>query len=168
MEGDDGYPSPSSASTISAGSTHSHQHAAHDPATQHAHVVNGNGNRIGQGHSRANTSSELAFALQDAPVKGDVGHLQYPDYGPSGSDTITNEHGYPQYPQEQAHHPHPDYSKGQGHFPTVYEGYVYPSLADSQIAGGDEAYAAGAIELSHMCVPASEGAHFIGGYMQYS
>ncbi|KAI1796495.1 hypothetical protein LXA43DRAFT_879616 [Ganoderma leucocontextum] len=167
-DGDDGYPSPSSASTISAGSTHSHQHGAHDTANQHAHVVNGNGSRVSQGHSRTNTSSELAFALQDAPAKGDIGHLQYPDYGPSGGDSIANEHGYPQYAQEQTHQPHPDYVKGQAHFPTVYEGYVYPSPGDGQIAGGNEAYAAGAIELSHMCVPASEGAHFIGGYMQYS
>ena len=124
---------------------------------------------VGHGHSRTNnTSSELAFALQDAPAKTDMGQLQFPGYRPGGSETIANEHGYPQYAQEQAHHPHPDYAKGQGHFPTVYEGYVYPSSGDGQIAAGNEAYAAGAIELSHMCVPASEGVHFIGGYMQYS
>ncbi|KAJ2966243.1 hypothetical protein NUW54_g13866 [Trametes sanguinea] len=76
------------------------------------------------------------------------------------------------YAQDQSHHAHREYAKAQiGHFPTVYEGYVYPhNGTDGQIPEEDasamnDAYAAGAIELTHMCVPASE---FMGGYMQYS
>ena len=162
-DGDGGYPSPSSASTISAGSNHSHQHTTNTTTNPHTNVGNGNGTRIGQGHARTNTSSELAFALQDAQAKDDMGQLQYPEYGAGNSDNMSHEQGYQQYPQEQVHHAHPDYQKAQGHFPTVYEGYVYPPPGDE-----NEAYAAGAIELSHMCVPASEGVHFMGGYMQYS
>ncbi|TBU29513.1 hypothetical protein BD311DRAFT_756285 [Dichomitus squalens] len=168
QDGDGGYPSPSSASTISAGSNHSHQQHTipHDNSPNpHTAVGNGNGNRVGQGHARTNTSSELAFALQDAQAKDDIGPLQYPEYPSGNSDhNIAHEQGYQQYPQEQAHHAHPEYQKAQaqGHFPTVYEGYVYPPPGNE-----NEAYAAGAIELSHMCVPASEGVHFMGGYMQY-
>ncbi|CDO76197.1 hypothetical protein BN946_scf185037.g20 [Trametes cinnabarina] len=51
------------------------------------------------------------------------------------------------------------------------DGYVYPhngaggQAPEEDQAAMHDAYAAGAIELSHMCVPASE---FMGGYVQYS
>ncbi|KAI0718960.1 hypothetical protein C8T65DRAFT_706614 [Cerioporus squamosus] len=169
---DGGYPSPSSASTISAGSTHSPH--THDTTAQHTNMASGSGRP--PAHVRTNTSSELAYALsgddsyaQRNTNKDSVGQLQYPVYSAEeqGEASTSDYH----YAQEQVHHPHQDYSKGQmahTHFPTLYEGYVYPP--DNQVAGEgtggmNEAYAAGAIELSHMCVPASQ---FMGGYMQYS
>lgn len=133
---------------------------------------------MGQGHARTNTSSELAFALQGEPDHygssnngaDDRGRLQHLSYSPENEDGHGDDPNvYNNYVQEQ---PHQDYTKGQMvHFPTVYEGYVYPPPVDSSVVsnGTDaEAYAAGAIELSHMCVPASEGVHFMGGYTQYS
>lgn len=167
---DGGYPSPSSASTISAGSTHSPH--THDTTAQHNNPTSGNGRT----HVRTNTSSELAFALsgddsytqQANSSKDNVAQMQYPVYNNS-SEQDANAGDY-RYVQEQVHHPTQEYSKGQqmGHFPTLYEGYVYPP--DGQVPGEgtdgtNDAYAAGAIELSHMCVPASQ---FMGGYMQYS
>ncbi len=166
---DGGYPSPSSTSTISAGSTHSPH--THDTTGQHTTMTGGNARP--QAHVRTNTSSELAYALsgddsytQGNSSKDNIGQLQYPVYSPEQREATTSDY---HYAQEQVHHPHQDYSKGQmAHFPTLYEGYVYPP--DNQVPGEgtggmNEAYAAGAIELSHMCVPASQ---FMGGYMQYS
>ncbi|KAI0743750.1 hypothetical protein C8Q80DRAFT_1122152 [Daedaleopsis nitida] len=173
-EGDGGYPSPSSASTISAGSNHSQHGSPHENSSQHPNVASGSG-RKASGHVRTNTSSELAYALSGEPEvsqtygQGNPAHdspqLHYPVYTPESAE---GEYRYGQ--QEHPHH-HQDYSKAQmGHFPTVYEEYVYPS--DGQVLGDgtgpmNETHAAGAIELSHMCVPASE-VHFMGGYMQYS
>ncbi|RPD63963.1 hypothetical protein L227DRAFT_543015 [Lentinus tigrinus ALCF2SS1-6] len=168
---DGGYPSPSSASTISAGSTHSPH--THDTTAQHTNISSGSGRT--QGHVRTNTSSELAYALsgddsyaQASASKDNVAQLQYPVYSTEQGEAGTSDY---HYAQEQVHQSHQDYSKGQqmaAHFPTLYEGYVYPP--DGQVPGEgtggmNEAYAAGAIELSHMCVPASQ---FMGGYMQYS
>ncbi|KAI0674952.1 hypothetical protein C8Q78DRAFT_965431 [Trametes maxima] len=182
----DGYPSPSSASTVSAGSNGDHhQHTmTHDTTPAHT-----SGNVLqGQSHPRTNTSSELAYALQGEPAPthpyhhpqptmtdgSNTGELQYPIYGHQVAETGEPDAGgepvqYGYTPEQaQAH-----YAKGQqlGHFPTVYEGYVYPhdgGVGAPIPAAGEmnQAYAeAGAIELSHMCVPASE---FMGGYMQYS
>ncbi|KAI0633436.1 hypothetical protein C8Q77DRAFT_1217839 [Trametes polyzona] len=189
----DGYPSPSSASTVSAGSNNGgHQHTISHDTTQHQHQQPqqhqpvASGSRIqGQNHPRTNTSSELAYALQGAPEpthtyqqhpqahqgEDDGTQLQYPMYSQQPDNGEGEQMSYG-YAHDQGHYG----SKGQlGHFPTLYEGYVYPhSGADGQIpeeeAGAmNQAYAAaGAIELSHMCVPASEGVHFMGGYMQYS
>ncbi|KAI0356128.1 hypothetical protein OH77DRAFT_1401165 [Trametes cingulata] len=189
----DGYPSPSSASTVSAGSNHggssNQQHTmSHDTTQSHTTVANGSGLQ-GQNHPRTNTSSELAYALQADPEparayqrqqastsKGEPSQLQYPVYGAhdQGETDGGDQMAYAYVP-EHAQHTHREYAKGQvGQFPTLYEGYVYPpSLADGQppeeeASAMNQAYAAGAIELSHMCVPASEGVHFMGGYMQYS
>ncbi|KAI9067243.1 hypothetical protein FKP32DRAFT_1564228 [Trametes sanguinea] len=184
----DGYPSPSSASTISAGSNHgndsSHQHTlSHD--TTSAGSASGTNHMQGQAHPRTNTSSELAYALQgdhqvyqqhpQANASKEDNTLQYPVYESQmtdAGDANADESMSYGYAQDQSHHAHREYAKAQiGHFPTVYEGYVYPhNGTDGQIPEEDasamnDAYAAGAIELTHMCVPASE---FMGGYMQYS
>ncbi|KAI8994026.1 hypothetical protein BD414DRAFT_411641 [Trametes punicea] len=192
----DGYPSPSSASTVSAGSHHgncsSHQQhtMSHDTSQSLTTVGNGNGSRIqAQNHPRTNASSELAYALQSepqptqsyqqhsqpSPNKDDNAQMQYSGYGPQISNTGGAESGDSITYGYTQDHAHAEYSKAQmGHFPTVYEGYVYPPTGpDSQIPDEDasamnDAYAAGAIELSHMCVPASESVHFLGGYVQYS
>ncbi|KAI0648856.1 hypothetical protein C8Q79DRAFT_1040916 [Trametes meyenii] len=167
----DGYPSPSSASTVSAGSNgNHHQHTmTHD--TTPAHTTNNGGVLQGQNHLRTNTSSELAYALQGEPALSHAYHHSQPSMVDDGNNV---ELQYPIYEQqtrvgepvqygyvpEQAH-----YAKGQqlGHFPTVYEGAGVPLPASGEMS---QAYAAaGAIELSHMCVLASE---FMGGYMQYS
>ncbi|KAI0645350.1 hypothetical protein C8Q79DRAFT_911027 [Trametes meyenii] len=182
----DGYPSPSSASTVSAGSNGDHHQHTMTHDTTPAHTTNNGGVLQGQNHPRTNTSSELAYALQGEPALSHAYHhsqpsmvddgnnveLQYPIYEQQVAETGDADAGAGEpvqygYAPEQAH-----YAKGQqlGHFPTVYEGYVYPhdSAGMPLPASGEmsQAYAAaGAIELSHMCVPASE---FMGGYMQYS
>ncbi|KAH9892902.1 hypothetical protein C8Q73DRAFT_699790 [Cubamyces lactineus] len=190
----DGYPSPSSASTVSAGSNHgnggSHPHTmSHDTTPSHTTVGNGNGGHLqqqGANSMRNHSSSELAYALQGEPepAHGYQQHpqvsakeeLQYPMYvsQETGEADASDAAAYA-YAQEQAHHGHREYAKAQmGHFPTLYEGYVYPhgstndQIPEEDASAMNEAYAAGAIELSHMCVPASEGVHFMGGYMQYS
>ncbi|KAH9855158.1 hypothetical protein C2E23DRAFT_724681 [Lenzites betulinus] len=187
----DGYPSPSSASTVSAGSNNGQQNPMSLDTTQQQQQHIPSGSRIqGQNHPRTNTSSELAYALQGEPEpvhtypqhhhqqasasEDDGAQLQYPMYGQlqqHQADNGENDQLAYSYAQDQGH-----YNKGQVNpFPTLYEGYAYPHNAtDVQIpeeeAGPlNQAYAAaGAIELSHMCVPASEGLHFMGGYMQYS
>ncbi|KAJ8468631.1 hypothetical protein ONZ51_g9518 [Trametes cubensis] len=190
----DGYPSPSSASTVSAGSNHgnggSHSHTiSHDTTPSHTTAGNGNGGHLqqqGANSMRNHSSSELAYALQGEPepARGYQQHpqagakeeLQYPMYvSQEASETDAGDAAAYGYAQEQGHHDAREYAKApMGHFPTLYEGYVYPhGSANDQIPEEDasamsEAYAAGAIELSHMCVPASEGVHFMGGYMQYS
>ncbi|KAI0371180.1 hypothetical protein BV20DRAFT_1070388 [Pilatotrama ljubarskyi] len=191
----DGYPSPSSASTVSAGSNHgsggNHQHTmSHDTTQSHTTVGNGNGLQ-GQNHPhpRTTTSSELAYALQAdpeparayqrqqvSPSKGESTQLQYPVYSTQEQgDTDADDHMTYAYIPDHAQHAHREYAKGQvGQFPTLYEGYVYPSSGtdgeppEEEAGAMNQVYAAGAIELSHMCVPASEGVHFMGGYMQYS
>lgn len=186
----DGYPSPSSASTISAGSNHgndgSHQHTLSNDTTS-VGSASGANHMQGQAHLRTNTSSELAYALQgdhqpshvyqqhpQAATSKEDNNLQYPVYEPQMTDAGDANSGESMsygYAQDQSHHAHRDYAK-IGHFPTVYEGYVYPhNGAEGQIPEEDasamnDAYAAGAIELTHMCVPASE--FMGGGYMQYS
>lgn len=183
----DGYPSPSSASTVSAGSNNGGNHTMSQDTThqQHHQQHTASGSRIqGQNHLR-NTSSELAYALQGEPEpprpyhqhqqssagEDDPSQLQYPMYDHQQQQQTHNGEGDYAYGQDQGH-----YAKGPvNHFPTLYEGYVYPhSGVDGQIpeeeaAMNQQVYAAGAIELGHMCVPASEGVHFMGGYMhQYS
>ena len=190
----DGYPSPSSASTVSAGSNHgngsTHPHTmSHDTTPSHTTVGNGNGGHLqqqGANTMRNHSSSELAYALQGEPepARGYQQHpqpgakeeVQYPMYvSQETGETDAGEAVAYGYAQEQAHHGHREYAKAQvGHFPTLYEGYVYPhgsindKIPEEDASAMNEAYAAGAIELSHMCVPASEGVHFMGGYMQYS
>lgn len=181
-EGDGGYPSPSSVSTISVGSNNSPHTNPHDTSNHQHNGGNVNG-RQAQGHVRTNTSSELAYALSGEPEvpshayghnntgKDELTQLQYPVYS-SEESSMNNMNGM----GEHRYAPEQDYSKGQvAHFPTVYEGYVYSP--DGHVAGTGEnsgngpmdgPHATGAIQLSHMCVPASEGLHFMGGYMQYS
>ncbi|KAL1942399.1 hypothetical protein VTO73DRAFT_6001 [Trametes versicolor] len=180
----DGYPSPSSASTVSAGSNNGGNHTMSQDTTHHQQHTASGSHIQGQNHLR-NTSSELAYALQgepepprayqqhqqSSPSEDDPSQLQYPMYEQQQQQQTHNGEGDYTYGQDQGH-----YAKGPvNHFPTLYEGYVYPhSGADGQIpeeeaAMNQQAYAAGAIELGHMCVPASEGVHFMGGYMhQYS
>ncbi|KAI0769360.1 hypothetical protein BD413DRAFT_604948 [Trametes elegans] len=198
----DGYPSPSSASTVSAGSNHGNGGQQQQHTLSHDTTTSGTGSRIqGQNHLRTNTSSELAYALQGepeppcayqrpqaGPSKDDGAQLQYPIYAQQqqqqqqqmsdGADAEAGEsadaYGYAQDQARQyAKGPQPLQQPQLGHFPTVYEGYVYSHdgrIPEEEQGSGamNEAYAAGAIELSHMCVPASEGVHFMGGYMQYS
>ena len=190
----DGYPSPSSASTVSAGSNHgnsgSHSHTlSHDTTPSHTTVGNGNGGHLqqqGANAMRNHSSSELAYALQGEPEPprgyqqhppaGAKEELQYPMYvSQEASETDAGDAAAYGYAQEQGHHDAREYAKApMGHFPTLYEGYVYPhgnandQIPEEEASAMSEVYAAGAIELSHMCVPASEGVHFMGRYMQYS
>ncbi|KAH9942271.1 uncharacterized protein BXZ73DRAFT_74556 [Epithele typhae] len=175
-DADGGYPSPSS--TISAGSGHSHQHTM--MADHNSQQLQHGMGQSHMTHSRSSTSSELAYALQAAPeypsatsanVKQEsASHFRYPPYDPNPVPQTQGEmHNY--YPVEQAH---PEYMKQHvAHFPTVYEECVYPPPAEGHISGeGTDGmgggYPTGAIELGHMCVPASEGVHFMGGYLQYA
>ncbi|KAI0829714.1 hypothetical protein BC628DRAFT_1314367 [Trametes gibbosa] len=182
----DGYPSPSSASTVSAGSN-SDQHAMSHDTIQQQQQPASETRLQGSNHPRTSTSSELAYALHGEPEYAhaypeqlsqasssgddDTAQLQYPMYGQqhqySQSDSGDGDQLAYGYAQDQGH-----YVKGQVNpFPTLYEGYVYSHSGPDGGIPEEETSAmnqAGAIELSHMCVPASEGVHFMGGYAQYS
>ncbi|EMD37823.1 hypothetical protein CERSUDRAFT_94820 [Gelatoporia subvermispora B] len=177
------YPSPTS--TISAGTHHS---PGYDPADQNSpHVQNmGHSNHVDvyqDAHSKGygdavharNSSSELAYALQGHPedlsrsqsqssqdLNADNSQLQYPaDFtgadpagldGASDATASSSEYGYSQQSQESSA------------YASAYDGSAtalpYP---------GTPIYDQNAIQLSHMCVPASVagGQYLALGYSQF-
>ena len=103
--------------------------------------------------------------------------MQYPVYTADGEAgdvhaySYAAEHAHAEY--KGPHHHQPEHQLA--HFPPVYEDYYPPPAAVHIVGGapdglgggggGGGGYPTGAIELGHMCVPASE---FMGGYVQYA